>query len=117
MSTLRKALILALYFAGITMIAGLSYAAPWERMSWRPALLGAGSLGCFGFLLGGIFAFDPESGIKITSSAVGRVSFGIAASLILSVLWRWPPEGVVLASLIGAMLGYLGMSWARHVHF
>jgi len=66
---------------------------------------------------GGIYAFDPASDLKIKSSAIGRMSFGVIASLILSALWHWPLEGVALASLIGAVLGYLGMILARFVDF
>lgn len=117
MTTLRKAIILAVLFAVISAIAALSHVAIWTDISWQRALLGTGSFGCFGFLLGGIYAFDPESDLKIKSSAIGRMSFGVMASLILSALWRWPIEGVALASLIGAVLGYLGMTWAKFVDF
>ena len=66
---------------------------------------------------GGIYAFDPDSDLKIKSSAIGRMSFGVIASLILSALWRWPLEAVALASLIGAVLGYVGMMWAKFADF
>ena len=117
MTTLRKAIILAIFFAVVSAVAALSYAAPWTDISWRRALLGTGSFGCFGFLLGGIYAFDPKSDLKIKSSAIGRMSFGVIASLILSALWRWPLEGIALASLIGAVLGYFGMIWAKFADF
>jgi hypothetical protein len=117
MTHLRKALILAIFFAVITAAAGMLYAAPWTGIRWHDLLLGIGSFACFGFLLGGIYAFDPESDLKITSSGTGRMSFGAAAALILSVLWHWPLEGAALAVLMGAMLGYLGMTWARYVDF
>ncbi|MBR7634155.1 hypothetical protein [Janthinobacterium lividum] len=117
MTTLRKAIILAVFFAVISAGAALSYAAPWTDISWRQALLWTGSFCCLGFLLGGIYAFDPDSDLKIKSSAIGRMSFGVIASLILSALWRWPLEGVALAGLIGAVLGYLGMMWAKFADF
>lgn len=115
--TIYKAFILAVFFAVITVTAALLNWLPWTNSTWRDALLGIGSFGCFGFLLGGIYAFDPESDFKIKSSAIGRMSFGLIASLLLSVLWRWPIEGVVLAALIGVLLGYFGMTWARYVDF
>ena len=117
MTTLRKAIILAVFFSMISACAALSYAALWTDISWRHALLGTGSFGCLGFLLGGIYAFDPDSDLKIKSSAIGRMSFGVIASLILSALWRWPLEAVALASLIGAVLGYVGMMWAKFADF
>jgi hypothetical protein len=78
----------------------------WNRFLWL-----------FWFFAEGIYAFDPESDLKIKSSAFGRMSFGITASLILSALWRWPLEGVALASFIGAVLGYFGLSWAKYADF
>lgn len=117
MTTLRKAIILAVLFAVISAVAALSHVTTWTDISWQRALVGTGSFGCFGFLLGGIYAFDPKSDLKIKSSAIGRMSFGVIASLILSALWRWPLEGVALASLIGAVLGYIGMIWAKYVDF
>lgn len=117
MTTLRKAIILAAVFAVISAVAALSHVTTWTNISWQRALVGTGSFGCFGFLLGGIYAFDPKSDLRIESSAIGRMSFGVVASLILSALWRWPLEAVALASLIGAALGYFGMLWAKFVDF
>lgn len=117
MTTLRKAIILAVLFAVLSAVAALSHVVTWTDTSWQRALIGTGSFGCFGLLLGGIYAFDPESDLKIKSSAIGRMSFGVMASLILSALWRWPLEGIALASLIGAALGYFGMTWAKLVDF
>lgn len=41
--------------------------------------------------------------------------FGLLASLVLSVLWRRPAEGIGLAALVGVVLGYLEMTCARYV--
>jgi len=117
MTTWRKAIILAVFFAMASAAAALSYVSPWTDISWQRVLLWTGSFGCFGFLLGGIYAFDPESDLKIKSSALGRMSFGVLASFIFAALWRWPIEGIALASLIGAVLGYFGMTWAKFVDF
>jgi hypothetical protein len=118
MTNLFKALILGILFALIVAIAALLHAAPWIGASWQSILLGTASFACFGFLLGGIYAFDPESELKIKSSSIGRMAFGIIAALLLSALWRWPPEAAALAALVGAVLAYLGMSWAKYAdHF
>lgn len=117
MKNFYKALLLAAIFSAITAIAALIYGAPWANTTWRDVLLGMGSFGCFGFLLGGIYAFDPESELKIKSSSTGRIVFGLVASLLLSHLWHWPSEAVALAALAGALLGYFGMAWARYVNF
>ncbi|MFZ4877695.1 hypothetical protein ACL9RI_21655 [Janthinobacterium sp. Mn2066] len=117
MTHLGKALILVIWFAVVAALAGLLHAAPWTGASLQRLALWAVSCGCVGLLLGGIYAFDAESELKIKSSAVGRTAIGIAASLLLAVVWRWPLEGMVLAGSIGAALGYLGMLWAKYAYF
>ncbi len=117
MTNLRKALFLAMVFAAISGGVALLYAVPAGIGSWQRLLLWIASLACFGFLLGGIYAFDPQSDLKIMPSSFGRISFGIAASLLLAFLWHWPFEGALLAGLIGAVLGYFGMSWAKYIDF
>jgi hypothetical protein len=88
---------------------------------------GAGSLsdlallvarfGCFGLLLGAIFAFDANSEFKGVNRPVVRVAVGAIAGLALALLWHWPIEGVIVAVVLAAFLGYLGMSWAKYVDF
>ena len=114
-TNLSKALILAILFAMISGAIVLLYAAPWTDVSWSGLQLAVASAGCVGFLLGGIYAFDPRSGINIKASPVGRMAFGLLASLLLSAVWHWPVEGVALAGVVGVMLGYFGMSWAKYV--
>lgn len=116
MTVLRKALILAIIFATVAGCAGILYAVPLRGAPWR-AILAVGSFGCFGFLLGGIYAFDPESDLKIKSSSIGRISFGLGAALLLSVLWGWSLEAAALAALSGATLAYFGMAWAKYADF
>ena len=115
MTNLSKALILAILSAMISGAIVLSYAAPWTDVSWSSLQLAVASVGCVGFLLGGIYAFDPRSGINIKASPIGRMVFGLLASLLLSAVWHWPVEGVALAGVVGVMLGYFGMSWAKYV--
>lgn len=117
MSDLLKSFLLATLFAVMCGLTALLNAVPWTGQSWQSLFRWIASPCCFGFLLGGIYAFDPESEFKIRSSFIGRVSFGMKAALMLSALWHWPAEGIVLAGLVGAVLGYFGMSWAKHVDF
>lgn len=117
MKSLYKALVIAGLFSIVTAIAALVHGAPWMDTAWRDMLPGLGSFGCFGFLLGGIHAFDARSELSIKSSPTGRMLFGLIASLLLSVLWRWPGQGVALAALVGVLLGYFGMTWAEYVNF
>lgn len=117
MSDIRKALMLALLFTVVCTIAGLLHGLPSVDLPWQIALLCLGSFGCLGLLLGGIYAFDPESALRIRRSAIGRIAFGLAAGLVFSALWHVSLEGAVLAALLGSILGYLGMAWARHLDF
>lgn len=113
----RKALSLAIVCAAIVAAALLLHLTLPDDLTDRRLLSWLGSAGCFGFLLGGVYAFDPASDLVIKSSAVGRVSFGLVASLLLSALWRWPFAGVALAVLGGVVLSYSGMSWAKYVDY
>jgi hypothetical protein len=117
MPNLSKALILAILFAVISGAYVLLYTVPWTDVSWQRLLLGVASAGCFGFLLGGIYTFDPKSDLVIRASSIGRVTFGLIASLLLAALWHWPYEGAALAGVIGAVLGYFGMAWAKYVEY
>lgn len=117
MKTFREALILAALFSAITAIAGLLHGIPSLHSTLKEVLLGTGSFGCLGFLLGGIYAFDPESELRIKSSSIGRMFFGLLASLLLAALWQWPREAIGLAALAGVVLGYFGMTWARYINF
>jgi hypothetical protein len=117
MNSLWKGLALAALFSVTLAIAALLYGAPWIDTTWRQILLGMGSFACLGFLLGGIYAFDPDSEMMIKPSTVGRMFFGLVASLLLSVLWHLPLEGIALAAFVGVLLGYFGMAWAKYVDF
>jgi hypothetical protein len=75
------------------------------------------SFGCFGLLLGGVFAFDAESGFNGVERPLLRVATSGVAGLALALLWRWPLEWALLSVVIAAALGYFGMSWAKYVDF
>jgi len=116
MTNVAKSLVLGGLFAVAAAVAALGYALP-SLHDLHLFFLWVASLASLGFFLGGIYAFDPDSELRIKSSAIGRVSFGIVSALLLSALWRWPAEGVLLAVMVGAILGYLGMLWAKYVDF
>lgn len=114
MSAVIKGLGLAAFFAVAAAIDALVNAVPFSG-PWESLLLWVASLACIGFLVGGIFAFDPQSEFRIVSSAFGRIASGMAAGLALAALWRWPREAFALSGLAGGALGYLGMLWAKYV--
>lgn len=114
MTTLGKSIVLGAFFAAICAVAALLNALPFHG-SWQSLALWVASFACFGLLIGGVYAFDPASDLRIKSSAIGRIVFGLAAGALLSVLWRWPAEGAALAIVGGGFLAYLGMVWVKHV--
>lgn len=115
MTNFSKAFYLAALVAVISGAVVLLYCSPWKNVACQRLLLGVASAACFGLLLGGAYAFDPDSGFTIKPSVIGRVSFGIIAALGLSALWHWPFAGMGAAALGGAVLGYFGMTWAKYV--
>jgi hypothetical protein len=78
---------------------------------------GVASFACFGFLLGGIYAFDGLSEMCQGNRPVLRAAIGFASGLSIGFIWHWPAEGIVLASLVATLLALLGMMWAKYVDF
>jgi hypothetical protein len=78
-------------------------------------LLWIATSGCFGFLVGGILAFDPESKVKVRANSFARTLIGAASGAALAFLWNWSGDALMLAALLGAILGYTGMIWAKYL--
>ena len=72
------------------------------------------SFACFGFLFGGILAFDTLPGERTQGRPVVRTAFGALAGLALGSLWAWPLESIALSTMVAAGLGYTGITWAKH---
>ena len=116
MRTLVKGLVVVCFFAVVTAMYTLFQMA-FRAESLSEALLWGGTLGCVGLLLGGIFAFDGKSEIKVQANAFARIAVGIVAGFGASLLWGLPGEGMLLSALVGGSLGYFGMIWAKYVDF
>lgn len=116
MSTLAKALLLICLFGGATALYAL-FQLIFEAETLNELALGVATFGCLGLLLGGIFAFDERSEIKIRANAFARIAVGSIAGVAVSLLWGWSGEGVALSALVGGSLGYFGMVWAKYVDF
>jgi hypothetical protein len=114
MTSFIKGLALAALFAVFAAAYALLNAGSFSG-GLQALLLWVASFACFGFLVGGIYAFDPRSEFKIRSSSTARVATGAIAGMALCALWRWPGAAIALAALVGAVLGYLGLLWARIV--
>ena|SRR5579862_5938731 len=75
------------------------------------------SFGCLGFLLGSIYAFDSASDLVVTNMPRVRIILAALAALVLSRLWHFHASATVSWCLVFALLGYLGMTWAKYVDF
>ncbi len=80
-----------------------------------PVMKSIASFACFGFLVGGILAFDSLPGESGPDRPLLRVAIGTISGLLLGLLWKWPGEGVALSALLAAALGYAGTMWAKYV--
>jgi hypothetical protein len=120
MTTSRQNILRGLFLAGCVAVGVAAYAAL-QVLTSGSTLSGflplIASFGCFGLLLGAIFAFDAPSDFAGTSRPVARVITSCVAGLALSLVWHWPMEAALLAVLTAGALGYFGMSWAKYVDF
>jgi hypothetical protein len=117
---MRQPLVRGLFVAGGFAVGVAAYAAL-QVVSGGNSLSGllplVASFGCFGLLLGAIYAFDANAEFKGVSRPIPRVATSAVAGLALALLWRWPLEGALLSVLVASFLGYLGLLWARYVDF
>lgn len=76
-----------------------------------------------GAIYGSVIALDGRSGVAVTNHSTARVAlcaaFGAAA---IYVLWAWHPSSfsswwIIAGAVAGAMLGWYGWHWAKHVDF
>lgn len=72
-----------------------------------------GSFACFGFLVGGILAFDEYPYKRGKGRPWARTAFGFVAGFGIALIWPWPLEGQLLSIAAGSALGYFGMLWAQ----
>jgi hypothetical protein len=114
MKWIVKGLLVAAVGAGVfamyTLLQTFLHGGPFNGL-----LLWIATSGCFGFLVGGILAFDPESPAKVRASPFTRILIGASSGMAVSILWHWPSDGLAAATLLGAILGYTGMAWARYL--
>ena len=72
------------------------------------------SLLIFGIFLGVIVVTDFREA-EAGSGTRKRVAAGAVAFGAIAAIFNAPFEGIALASGVGAVLGFFGMSWAQHV--
>jgi hypothetical protein len=114
MKWVAKGLLVAAVGAGVfalyTLLQTFLHGGPFSGL-----LLWIATSGCFGFLVGGILAFDPESKVKVKANSFARTLIGAGSGAALALLWNWPGDALMLAALLGATLGYMGMIWAKYL--
>jgi len=116
----RKYYIEALIIAGFFTLASGIYAAlnfAFEDLPMHDYARVVVSFVCLGLLLGTIYAFDAESEMKVASRPLIRCLVGCLCGAVTGAIWQWPPEAILLGTTVGAMLGLLGMMWAKFAHF
>jgi hypothetical protein len=114
MKWIAKGFLVAAVGAGVfalhTLLQTFLHGGPFSGL-----LMWIATSGCFGFLVGGILAFDPESPCKVKENSFARTLIGAASGAALAFLWNWSGDALMLATLLGAILGCMGMIWAKYL--
>ena len=115
-------LVRRLLFVGLVAIAISAYGIfeIFINGDWLPGQFRViASLGCFGLLLGACHAFDNDQTTDggVANMPLARTILGGLAGLTLALLWRWPVPGMLLSCSVSALLGNLGVAWAKYVDF
>jgi hypothetical protein len=72
------------------------------------------SLLIFGLFVGVVFVTDIKES-QVGPETRKRVLAGVASCSAIAAIFGAPWEGIALAAILGAVLGYFGMSWAQHL--
>jgi hypothetical protein len=102
----------------VTEFLSLIGSGPWSSVARLTALVSIA-----GAIYGSVIALDGRSGSAVSDLPIARVALcaalGAAATYIL---WAWHPLSVSIwwifaGSVAGAILGWYGWRWAKHVNF
>jgi len=116
----KKYYVEALIIVGLISLASGIYAAltfVFQGLPLNDYARIIGSFLCLGLLLGTILAFDSVSDMKVENRPLIRLLVGCLCGAVVGVIWHWSPEAIALATIVGAILGLLGMMWAKFVDF
>ncbi len=107
--------IIVLFALGLAMVAFV------EALLYSPNLITLGKLvGIFALLgafLGVIYGTDPREQFKVRARPLLRTLVSGAIGTTYAVLLHLSPLASVICVGIFAILGWLGMKWARYVDF
>ncbi|MGO9039884.1 MAG: hypothetical protein ACLQKH_18035 [Steroidobacteraceae bacterium] len=102
----------------VTEFLSLIGSGPWGSVVHLTALFAIA-----GAIYGTVIALDSRSGQAVSNLSAARVAlcatFGAAATYIL---WAWHPSSFsiwwsVAGAIAGAMIGWYGWRWAKHINF
>lgn len=95
-------------------IALMTYAAPGD---WgeSPNVRGIAAILVFLVLVAYLVFVDVEHRPK--AGAIHRTVFGAVCGLAIAAIYASPFDGFVLGALVGGILGYIGIHWAKYVQF
>ncbi len=93
---------------------GLRYLVQSEAQNFQTIVLAVFVLLIFGVFVGVIALTEEDKEYRTTGSRV-RMTCGAVAFAAIAVMLSAPWEAVAFAALLGAILGYVGIYWAKHV--
>jgi hypothetical protein len=118
----RLAISVILFFGGIGFALGLVVACAASWGNWKVAMNLTLLFASCGAYYGAIMGLDGSSEMTGVDSPVARtVLCGTLAGLIVFLLLSWIPQSNNIAWVggavaIGAILGWIGWSWARYIN-
>lgn len=93
---------------------GLRFLLPSDAQAFQTVAMTVIVLLIFGVFVGVIALTEENKEYRNSGSRV-RVTCGAVALAAIAVMLSAPLEGVALAALLGAILGYIGIYWAKYI--
>jgi hypothetical protein len=97
-----------------TIGTGLRYLMPSDARTFQTVVMTVIVLLIFGVFIG-VIELTEENKEYRSSGARVRVSCGAVALAAIAFMLSAPLEGIALAALLGAFLGYVGIYWAKYL--
>ena len=80
-----------------------------------PNVRGIAAIFVFFVLVAYLMFVDDERNSKV--GALHRIVFGIVCGVAVAAIYSSPFAGFALGALVGGILGYIGIHWAKYVQF
>ncbi len=95
-------------------IAVACYVLP-DTWSESPNVRGVAAIFVFLVLVAYLAFVDDERRPKV--GALHRIVFGAVCGIAIASIYSSPSAGFALGALVGGILGYIGIHWAKYVQF